>query len=344
MAHRNILVVGASAGGIEALKVLIAGLPASLPVAVFVVLHLSPYGRSQLDSVLDRVAQLPVQCAQDGMPILPGRIYVGVPDYHLLLEPNKVRITRGPKENRFRPAVDALFRSAAYHFGSRVIGVVLSGGLDDGTAGLWAVKDRGGIALVQSPEEASFPSMPESALAHVDVDQVLPVSAMPAAIVALAHESILAGEAPSISRSMEIETVIALGDNTTTQNESLQLGPMTPLTCPECHGSLVEVSDGPLPRYRCHVGHAFSLQTLLAMINEDIDSAFGQALRTLEERTMLLRKVQQRIIGAKGEALGPYAGLVAKSEEWERRVRGMIADHRAVEPDLSTIERVIRKK
>lgn len=343
MAQRNIVVVGASAGGVEALKVLIAGLPASLPVAVFVVLHLSPYDRSQLASILERVAQLPVQCAQDGMPIVPGQVYVAVPDCHLLLEPDQVRITRGPKENRFRPAVDALFRSAAYHFGSRVIGIVLSGSLDDGTAGLWAVKDRGGIALVQSPEDASFPSMPESALAHVHVDQILPVAAMPAAIVAFAQEPIALGETPVISRSMEIETGIALADHTSTVNESLQLGPMTPLTCPECHGSLVEVREGPLLRYRCHVGHAFSLHSLLAIINEDIDSAFNWALRTIEERTMLLRKVHQQFNGAEDRAVSAYGGPVAESEKWEKRVRELLADHRSLGPDLSTAKRIVEK-
>jgi two-component system chemotaxis response regulator CheB len=343
MAQRNILVVGASAGGVEALKVLIAGLPASLPLAVFVVLHLSPYDRSQLASILERVAKLPVQCAQDGMPIVPGRVYVAVPDCHLLLEPNQVRITRGPKENRFRPAVDALFRSAAYHFGPRVIGIVLSGSLDDGTAGLWAVKDRGGIALVQSPDDAPFPSMPQNALAQVDVDHILPVSAMPAALVGLAQEPISSGKAHEISSAMEIETHIALGESTP-HVESLQLGPLTPLTCPECHGSLVEVREGPLLRYRCHVGHAFSMQSLLAMINEDIDSAFNQALRTLEERTMLLRKVQQQIVGAEIEPISSYAGLLAESERWEQRVREMIVDHRSFEPDLSTVQLANGKK
>jgi two-component system chemotaxis response regulator CheB len=184
--------------------------------------------------------------------------------------------------------------------------------------------------------------MPQSALAHVEVDHVLPVSAMPAAIVGLAQEPIASGEAHEISRSMEIETGIALGDNTT-QNDSLQLGPLTPLTCPECHGSLVEVREGPLLRYRCHVGHAFSLQSLLAMINEDIDSAFSQTLRSLEERTMLLRKVQQQIRGELG-AISAYAGLLAESEKWEQRVREMIADHRSFEPDLSTAKLVIQKK
>lgn len=338
MAQRNILVVGASAGGVEALKVLIGGLPASLPMAVFIVLHLSPHERSQLASVLETVAQLPVQCAEDGMPIIAGQIYVAVPDCHLLLEPDQVRITRGPKENRFRPAIDALFRSAAYHFGPRVIGIVLSGSLDDGTAGLWAVKDRGGIALVQSPDEAQFPSMPQNALAHVDVDHVLPVSAMPAAILGFLQETAPTGGKAKIDGAMEIETRIALGENAL-KDGSLQLGPLTPFTCPECHGSLVELQEGLVRRYRCHVGHAFSIQTLMALINEEIDTTFGQALRALEERTLLLRKLRGEV--ASGDAsIDRYAGFLAESEKWEQLLREMITGHRAVGQSLFNVDRM----
>jgi two-component system, chemotaxis family, protein-glutamate methylesterase/glutaminase len=324
MGQRDIVVVGASAGGVDTLRTLVAGLPASLPVAVFVVLHLSPHDPSYLAPILKKAARLPVECASDGMPIMPGRIYVAVPDRHLLVEQNRVRITRGPRENHSRPAIDVLFRSAAYHFGPRVIGIVLTGNLDDGTAGLWAVKDRGGIALVQSPEEALFPSMPQNALQHVVVDHVLPVAAMPAVITALTQQPVSLDKHRAVAKSIEIETDIAL-DEHEQENASMQLGSLTPNTCPECHGSLVQVREGPIQRYRCHVGHAFSHQTLLALINEEIDSTFGQMQRAIEERTLLLRNLMQQL-SPDDARLSQYAQLITESEQWAQRVRDRVAD------------------
>ena len=164
---REIVVIGASAGGIEALSALLALLPADFPAAILVVVHISADSPGVLPSILARAGVLPVETAKDGVAILPGRVYVAPPDRHLLLEPGSIRVTRGPKENRFRPAIDPLFRSAAQAYGEQVIGVVLSGSLDDGTAGLWAIKDRGGLAIVQEPSEAAYPSMPLSALQYV---------------------------------------------------------------------------------------------------------------------------------------------------------------------------------
>ena len=176
MVKRDIIVIGASAGGLQALSALLGKLPKDLQASVFVVWHISPNHRSILPAVLNRAGKLPATHAVDGEPIRPGRIYVAPPAYHLVLEVDRVRLTKGPKENRSRPAVDTLFRSAAYAFGPRVIGVVLTGALDDGTAGLWSIKDRGGIAIVQDPQEAENPSMPESAKQHVEVDYCIPIA------------------------------------------------------------------------------------------------------------------------------------------------------------------------
>ena len=176
MIKRDIIVIGASAGGLQALSALLGKLPKDLQASVFVVWHISPNHRSILPGVLSRAGKLPATHAVDGEPIRPGRIYVARPAYHLVLEVDRVRLTKGPKENRFRPAVDTLFRSAAYAFGPRVIGVVLTGALDDGTAGLWSIKDRGGIAIVQDPEEAENPSMPASAKQHVEIDYCIPIA------------------------------------------------------------------------------------------------------------------------------------------------------------------------
>src|SRR3954468_11072475 len=178
MVTKDIVVVGASAGGMQALERLVAGLPADLPAALFVVWHLSPGVRSVLPMVLSKAGPLPAAHPSDGDQIRPGRIYVGPNDHHMLLERGYIRVTKGPKENRFRPAIDPLFRSAAYVYSTRVIGVVLSGALDDGTAGLWAIKLRGGTAVVQDPTDAMHRSMPLNALDNVQVDYTVPVAQM----------------------------------------------------------------------------------------------------------------------------------------------------------------------
>src|SRR3954470_2925577 len=186
MPSHDIIVIGASAGGVETLKALVRGLPAELPAAVFVVLHVAPGGPGYLPQILAKAGPLPASFPEDGEAIANGRIYVAPPDHHLLLEPGRVRVVRGPKENRHRPAADPLFRSAAWAYGPRVIGVVLSGTLDDGAAGLWAIKSCGGVAIVQDPEDALFDEMPASALASVDADHVAPLEELPLILAELA--------------------------------------------------------------------------------------------------------------------------------------------------------------
>jgi two-component system, chemotaxis family, protein-glutamate methylesterase/glutaminase len=188
MPGHDIIVVGTSAGGVEALQILVGGLPCYLLAEIFIVLHVAPTSPSFLDEILTRAGPLPATQGVDGELITPGRIYVAPPDHYLLLEAGHVRVTRGPKENRFRPALDGLFRSATYAYGPRVIGVILTGALDDGTAGLWAVKDRGGLAVVQAPLDALHTSMPQSALRHVAVDYCMPLAKLAPILVRLATE------------------------------------------------------------------------------------------------------------------------------------------------------------
>jgi two-component system chemotaxis response regulator CheB len=288
--NRDIIVIGASAGGIDALKTLLGGLPAELEASVFVVMHVAPDSPGILPRILQEGCPLPVEHARDGEEIRRGRVYVAPPDRHLLVERDRVRVSHGPKENLSRPAIDPLFRSAAYVFGPRVVGVVLTGRLDDGTAGLWAVKRRGGTALVQDPEEATYPSMPRSAIRYVEVDEVATLAALGPLLARLAGEPSPLEEAGEASRQMEIETRIAIEDNALKAGV-LDLGPFTPYTCPECHGVLVSLQEGGVPRFRCHTGHAYSLDSLLSAVTTSMEDTLWGAVRAMEEGILLLEHV-----------------------------------------------------
>src|SRR5689334_10290095 len=264
MARKDIVVVGASAGGMGALAKLAAGLPADFPAAVFVVWHLSPGVRSVLPQVLTRAGPLNAHVPSDGDRIEPGRIYVAPNDHHMLLEKGYIRVARGPKENRFRPAVDPLFRSAAYIYGPRVIGIVLSGALDDGTSGLWSIKMRGGTAIVQDPEDAEHRSMPLNALGNVAVDYTLPVEKIGPLLARLVGEEApaRAGMAQTELERMQAEIQIAAGGDALEQDIK-RFGEFSAFTCPECSGVLTLLRDGTMQRYRCHTGHAYSAGALM---------------------------------------------------------------------------------
>ena len=316
MRQRDIIVIGASAGGIEALKTLLASLPPTLPAAIFVVVHMAAESPGLLADILDRLSPLPVVQATDQEPMRAGRVYVAPPDHHLLLEPGWMRLTHGPKENRFRPAIDPLFRSAAYAFGPQTIGVVLSGMLDDGTAGLWSIKDRGGIAVVQEPSDALYPSMPQSALHYVAVDACLRISDMAAHLTQLVQETLPEKEKVAMSDALAIETKIALGDNAL-QSGVLRLGQPSYFTCPECHGVLVQIEECDMIRFRCHTGHAYSQETLLAEVNEAIELGIWNAVRTMDEKNLLLRQMAQHLANHANADLAQR--FIAKADEVEER-------------------------
>ncbi len=289
MEKRNIIVIGASAGGFEAIKALTALLPPDLDAAIFIVWHMSPDVTGVLPQVINRQKTLLATTALDREPIASNHIYVAPPDKHLLLEHGYVRVARGPKENRFRPAVDPLFRSAAYIYGPRVIGIVLSGALDDGTAGLWTIKNRGGLAIVQEPSEAEVPSMPQNALAAVAVDYRLPIAEMAALLVKLTAETVAETQEPDMEEQKKtaLETRIAADDHALDRGVLL-LGRPTRYACPECHGVLSAIADGDLIRYRCHTGHAFSADSLLVSITENVEETLWSAIRGVEESILLL--------------------------------------------------------
>ena len=300
MAHRDIVVIGASLGGVEALPKLVAGFPADLPAAVLIVQHVAPNTRSFLADFLNAAGPLPAKPAMNNEPLEPQRIYVAEPDHHLMIEGDRVRLTRGPRESHARPSVDVLFRSAAYYAGPRVIGVVLTGTLDDGTAGLWAIRDRGGVAIVQSPEEAAYPSMPQSALRHVAVDYTLQLTDIPNVLRSLTRERIEVKER-NMNEKLHIETRIAL-ENHALEQGVRTLGTASFYTCPECHGSMVAIEEGSIKRYRCHTGHAYSAPALLEQALPSIEATLWSALAQAEERQTLLQELAQ-LPGSKTEGL-----------------------------------------
>jgi len=311
---RNIVVVGASAGGIEALSALLSLLPPDFPAAVVVVVHVAADSPGVLPHILARAGVLPVEAAEDGAPIQQGHVYVAPPDRHLLVEQGHMRVTRGPKENRFRPAVDPLFRSAAQAYGGQVIGVVLSGSLDDGAAGLWAIKDRGGLAIVQEPSEAAYPSMPLNALQYVEVDYRLKIAEMARLLPQLVSAVVEVKEALPVSDKMEIETRIACEDNPLDAGV-MTLGPLSPYTCPECSGVLMQLQDGNLLRFRCHTGHAYSVESLLAGINESIDKTLWNTVRSLEEHMLLLRHLGEHARAHQDETLARRLDVKAQNAQ-----------------------------
>lgn len=281
-ANRDIIVIGASGGGLAALKVLIPALPPDLPASVFVVMHIG--ATSHLVQILGQRSRLPVVAAANGESIERGRIYVAVPGVHLMLHDRHILLRRGPRENLARPAIDPLFRSAAASFGGRVIGVVLSGALADGTAGLIAIKRCGGLAVVQDPRDALVPNMPRNALRHLDVDHVRSIEDMAGLLADLTR--LPAGPTPEIPLDIRLETAIAAQELADMRVDDM-LGTPSRFTCPECHGSLWEIEDGTMLRYRCHVGHAFTAPTVLASQSNEIERLLGTLQRSHQERVAL---------------------------------------------------------
>jgi two-component system, chemotaxis family, protein-glutamate methylesterase/glutaminase len=296
MATRDIIVIGASAGGVQALLTLVGDLPRDLPAAVFIVLHLSANVPSLLPAILARDAKLQVIHAVDGEPVQRGRVYVAPPNQHLIIEDRRVRLVHGPKENLHRPSIDALFRSAARWAGPRVIGVVLTGARDDGKVGMRAVQQRGGITIVQDPVEAPFPSMPMSVMRDIQVDYSLPLNAIAPLLNTLSREVAVEEGRYPVPDNVEIESRIA--EQKMEAHELIasveRLGKISKLTCPDCHGALWELDDENILRYRCHVGHAYTAESLNEGQGDMLEVALWSAVRALEEQMMLAKRIVER--------------------------------------------------
>lgn len=328
MQKRNIIVIGASAGGFQAIQQLIAGLPPDLDVSIFIVWHLSPDVQGILPHALNRLKNMYAANAIDREPIKTRRIYVAPPDHHMMLEDGIVRISRGPKENRFRPAIDPLFRTAATVYGPRVIGVILSGGLDDGTAGLWMIKQMGGMAVVQDPDDAEVPSMPASALREVAVDYRLPLSGIPQVLASLAIE-VVNPQPQDVSLRISFENDIAK-DNRPLNSHIMEFGELSPYTCPECHGVLTAIREDNRTRFRCHTGHAFSADSLLVGITQNIEDALWNAVRQVRESVMLLYHMGDHFAEDNKPALA--AAYFKKAQEAEQRAELLLSAVQQHEP------------
>jgi two-component system, chemotaxis family, protein-glutamate methylesterase/glutaminase len=291
VAGHDIVVIGGSAGGVEALRRLCMGLPRDLPAAVFAVIHISPTSRSVLPDLLSRAGPLPARHPSDAETIQPGTIYVAPPDFHMLVRDGHVILRRGPHENRSRPAIDPLFRSAAIAYRSRVIGTVLSGLLDDGSAGLIAIHACGGICVVQKPDDAMWPEMPRNALSHDHVDYSETVAELPGLLSRLVREP--PGTMPPIPRHLILEANIAAREQAIVSDPN-QVGRPSRLSCPQCGGVLNEVAEQGTTRFRCQIGHAFTAETLVAAQDEELDRALESALRMHRERVVLFRRMQEK--------------------------------------------------
>jgi two-component system chemotaxis response regulator CheB len=284
---RELVVVGASAGGVESLRELVASLPADLPAAVLVVLHVAPDARSALPLILRRAGQLPVRHASHGEEIRAGHVYVAPPNHHLVVRDGILVLGLGPRENGHRPAVDPLFRSAARWYGPGVIGVILSGTLDDGAAGIATIASRGGRVLIQDPDDALYDGMPKAAIAAVEPDAIAPAAKMGPYIAEWTAEC--TGAPAPVDRELQMETEVAELDQAALADPD-RPGEPAGMSCPDCYGAMF-VIDHVMIRFRCRVGHAWSPESLFAEQAETAEAALWTAVRSLEEKAALHRRL-----------------------------------------------------
>ncbi|MBV9558999.1 MAG: chemotaxis protein CheB [Bradyrhizobium sp.] len=290
MPNRDIIVIGGSSGATAPLKQILGRLEIDLPAAIFVVLHVPSQGIGMLSTVARAAGSLPVRQAENGLLIEPGHVYLAVPDYHLLLSDQHMMLRRGPRENLVRPAIDPLFRSAALHHGPRVIGVVLSGFLSDGAAGLSAIKRCGGVALVQDPSDAVVDEMPRRALEVTTVDLCVPAAGIGDVLSDLVREE--AGKASPVPPEIRLEVEIAAGERIGSDSLAGIAAPAA-LTCPSCGGVLSELNTEPGLRFRCQVGHAYTADALAKEQEGRVDEALRIAMRIIEERAELVHRMAE---------------------------------------------------
>jgi two-component system chemotaxis response regulator CheB len=329
----GIVVIGASAGGIEPLLQIAAGLPDDLDAAVFVVVHVPARSQSALPRVISRAGRLQALHAKPNEPIRRGRIFVAPPDRHMLIEDGMVRTSRGPRENRTRPAIDPLFRSAARAHGKDVIGVILSGSLDDGAAGLAEVRRSGGIGIVQDPAEAVYPSMPTSALRESGVDHSLPAREIAQTIERIVRERSeqMTSEQRSHGPPSAATDETLEAQRGTTMRDGERAGEPAAFGCPDCGGSLWQLDDGDLLTFRCRVGHAYTPRILLDAQSSNVESGLWQAVRALEEQAVLAARLAARALeDGQPESAERFSDQADRANAQAETVRGLVASEPAI--------------
>jgi two-component system chemotaxis response regulator CheB len=327
MAHsRDLLVIGGSAGGFDALYRLVRALPPGLHAAVCVVIHTGATQSNLMAEILNAAGGLPVHTAVDGMAHAHGNVYIAPPNRHLLVNGSRLVLGTGPRESRARPAIDPLFRSAAVSHGPRAVGLLLSGTMDDGTSGLMAIKRGGGVTVVQSPADAAFPEMPENAVRYAAPHHVAPLSELSDLLVRLIGETAIGDVKPMDDVRMEAE--VAAGKPGLYAFE--HLGKPSFFACPDCHGVMHEIGEGDFLRYRCHVGHTYTAAALGGALDQDLWQALSSALRALEERQVLLQRMaqqaQQTGAGHSAREFAARATEYAGQAETVRRVLQKVED------------------
>ena len=306
----TIIVIGASSGGVDAIRTIVAGLPSTLDAAVFVTLHIGAH-KSDFPWLLDRLGSMSASHAVQDERIRAGHVFVAPPDQHMTIEAGKVVLTRGPRENMARPAIDPMFRSAARTYGGDVIGVILTGGLNDGTAGLIEVKAQGGTAIVQDPSTAIGKSMPQSAIANVAVDHVVPLAGIGPLLIRLVDERFPKG--PSQAGNQ------ACGDSQEKgMTAQFTLNHPVAVTCPDCGGALRRSALGSLTQFSCHIGHVYTAEVMLAAQFLAMERSVEQAMRSLSERAELCRVMMDKARSAPSDPGLPARWEAAMAEALEQ--------------------------
>jgi len=312
MQQHDIIVIGSSAGGVKALKTLVKSFSINIEASIFVVQHVSPHAQSLLPEILTSAGPLKAAHAVDGEIIEKAKIYIAPPDHHMIISEGRILVKKGPRENRFRPSIDALMRSAAYEYGERVIGIVLTGMLDDGTSGLWSVNRLGGITIIQNPEDALYPDMPRNVLEFVDVSYNVPLSEIGMIVNDLVRQPVPVSNPVDIEILCKMETEIKVAaQQNALANGILELGEKTSMTCPECGGAMTGFTEGKAVRFRCHTGHGFTSGFLLAEILETVESKLWQSLRSMEEAIILLEQSADQYRKSLDDIHAQHTGLKA---------------------------------
>lgn len=328
MDNRDILAIGTSAGGVEALTFLAKQFDPQFPASVLVTIHLPSHVRSALDEVLSRAGPLPAQFVNDGDVLKRSRIYIAPPNRHLIVDGLRLALGEGARENHARPAIDPMLRSTAVCCGARAVGVVLTGTLGDGASGLWAVRRAGGIAVVQDPQDAAFSEMPLTALKRVQPDHVVRLADMPALLNGLVHQQ--TGAPRSVPRSLKFEIDIARGRNGT-MDEMDGIGRRSVLACPDCGGVMWEIDEGELSRFRCHAGHAYTAEIMSLALDESLRRALASAERALEERAALARKLNKQ---------ASNAGHTLLAQTWAERTREFEREMEIIRDSIRRMDRL----